>query len=196
MTNLGFINRLQAWLPLAPLLVLLGGTYWLDQQVQPLPNKPDDARRHDPDYILDNFSAMSLNEQGAPRVLVAARKMEHYPDDDSTVLEDPHVYSLYANSPPISISAQNGEISKDGDRVILRDGVRIVRDADARQSEMTVSTNYLRVLPDRDIADTDSPITLSDAHTVINAVGMKLNYRTREITLLAQVRSRHDPAKD
>lgn len=196
MTAPGFINRLQAWLPLAPLLVLLAGTYWLDQQVKPLPSAPDYSKRHDPDYILDNFAAMTLNQQGAPRFLVDARKMEHYPDDDSTTLERPHFFSLYADSPPISISARNGEISRDGDDIFLRNAVRIVREADATQSEMTVVTNYLHVVPDRDMADTVSPIKLSDAHTEISAVGMKLNYRTRQIKLLDQVRSKHDPAKN
>ena len=196
MTNPEFINRLQAWLPLAPLLVLLAGTYWLDQQVQPLPNVPDYSKRHDPDYILDNFAAMTLNQEGKPRFLVDARKMEHYPDNDITVLEAPHLFSLYADSPPVSITAKSGEISKNGDEILLRNAVRIVREANARQSEMTVATNYLHVIPDRHIAETGSPITLSEAHTEISAVGMKLNYKTREIRLLAQVRSKHDPAKD
>ncbi len=195
MIDTGFLARLQAWLPLAPLLVLLAGTYWLNQQVQPLPTKPDESKRHEPDYILDNFSATTLNKQGAPRFLLDAQRMQHYPDDDSTHLDQPHLYSLYAENPPISISAETGEISRNGDEVFLRDQVRIVRSASARQGEMVISTDYLHVVPDDDLADTDRAITMKDDHSVVDSVGMKLNYKTRKITLLADVKGRYEPAK-
>ncbi len=190
-----FLDRLQAWLPLAPLLVLLAGTYWLSQQVLPLPPKPDDSKRHDPDYIVTNFSATTLNAQGAPRYVVDAQKMEHYPDDDSTHLEEPHLFSLYANAPPISISAKVGEISKNGNDVYLHDSVQVVREASATQDEMVVTTSYLHVVPDRDWADTDRPITLKDPHHVTTAVGMQLDGMARELKLLGQVRGEYEPVK-
>lgn len=195
MTTPSLLDRVQAWLPLAPLLVLLGGTYWLSQQVLPLPPKPDDSKRHDPDYIVRNFSATTLNQQGAPRYIVDAQKMEHYPDDDSTHLEEPHLYSLYADAPPVSIAAKTGQISKNGNEVFLHDEVRVVREASATQSEMVVTTNYLHVIPDRDFAETDRPITVKDAHSVTSAIGMKLDARAREIKLLAQVRGQYDAVR-
>ncbi len=196
MIDAAFINRLQAWLPIVPLLVLLGGTYWLNEQVQPLPAKADEAKSDSPDYILDSFSAMTLNKEGAPRFVLDAQKMQHYPLDDSTHLEEPRLYSLYAENPPISISAKTGEVSKNGDEVFLHDDVKVVRGASAKQSEMVITTDYLHLVPDDDTADTDRAINLKDDHSAVDSVGMKLNYKTREITLLSHVRSRHDAAKN
>ncbi|MBI1174847.1 MAG: LPS export ABC transporter periplasmic protein LptC [Sideroxydans sp.] len=195
MNHLSFIERLRAWLALLPLLLLLGATYWLNQQVQPLPPKPDDSKRHDPDYIIDNLSATTLNEQGVPHYIMGAQKMLHYPDDDSTHMEEPQLTSLYPDRPAVHVSARHGKISGEGDQVFLYDDVKVVRDATATQSEMTFTSSYLHVLPDNDLADTDRPVTIIDDSNVVHAIGMKLNNRTGVIQLLAQVNSQHETAK-
>ena len=188
-------RRLRPWLALLPLLLLLAAAYWLNQQVQPLPPKPDSSKRHDPDFIINNFSAMTLNEQGAPRFIVAAQKMVHYPDDSSTHLEAPHLTSLAPDRPALYASASSGSISGKGDEIFLHDEVKIIRAASAKQSELVFTTTYLRVIPERDLADTDQPVTVIDAHNRINAIGMQLDNKSRVVKLLAQVNSTHVVAK-
>ena len=104
------LQRLREWSALLPLLLLLAATYWLNQQVQPLPPKPDRSKLHDPDFIISKFSATTLNEQGVPRFLVSAQKMMHYPDDDSTLLDEPQLSSFNAGLPPVYAFARQGEV--------------------------------------------------------------------------------------
>ena len=73
--------------------------------------------------------------------------------------------------------------------------MKLVRAASATQSEMTFTTPYLHVIPDRDLADTDRPVTMADAHNSVHAVGMQFDNKARKMKLLAQVRSQLDPAK-
>ena len=192
----GSLQRLREWLPLLPLLLLLAATYWLNQQVQPLPPKPDNSKRHDQDFVISKFSATTLNEQGVPRFLISAQKMVHYPDDDSTHLDEPQLTSFNAGRPPVYIFARQGEVSSKGDEVFLRDDVKLVRAASATQSEMTLTTTYLHIIPDLDLADTNSAVTMADAHNTVHAVGMQFDNKTRIMKLLAQVESQHDPAKN
>lgn len=194
MTQHRVIDRLRAWSALLPLAALLAGTYWLSQQVLPLPPSPDYKARHDPDYIVNNFSAETLGAQGAPRFLISAQKMEHYPDDDTTLLEQPRLTRPYVDRPPIHITASQGEVSHNGDEVFLHDEVRIVRDASATQGAMMITTSYLHVIPDDEQADTDRPITMTEARGTISAVGMRLDSKARVIKLLAQVRSQYEAA--
>lgn len=190
------LQRLREWSPLLPLLLLLAATYWLNLQVQPLPPKPDNSKRHDPDFIISEFSATTLNEHGMPRFLISAQKMVHYPDDDSTHLDEPKISSFNAGRPPVHAFARQGEVSSKGDEIFLRDEVKLVRAASATQSEMIFTTAYLHVVPEQDLADTDRPITLVDAHNTLHAVGMRFDNKTRVVKLLAQVKSQHDPAKN
>jgi lipopolysaccharide export system protein LptC len=192
MIVLGWMQRLREWALLLPLLAILGATYWLNQQVQPLPTEPDGRKRHDPDFIVSKFAATTMNEKGMPRFILSAQKMVHYPDNDSTHLENLLLSSLYSDQPPVYTSARQGEISSKGNEVFLRDQVKLVRAANASQSEMTFNTTYLHVLPDFGLMETDRPVTMTDAHTAIQAVGMKFDNNARIIKLLAQVRSQHE----
>ena len=189
-------SRARYWLPILPLLGLLGVTYWLNQQVQPEHAKPDNGKRHDPDAIMENFSAVRLNEQGKPRFIMAAKIMRHYPDDDSTVLEVPRLTTLSAGHPAIHLIARQGIVSSKGDEVSLHHDVEVLREASVQQSELTLHTEYLRIVPDRDWAETDRAVTVVDARNTIHAVGLEMDNKARTLKLLAQVKSEHATTKE
>jgi lipopolysaccharide export system protein LptC len=194
MNRSGFIDKARAWLPLLPLLLVLLATYWLSQQVQPLP-QAESQLRHDVDYVVDDISATSLNEQGQPRFTLAAEKMWHYPDDDTTHLQMPRLASLQADRPPILTFAQTGMISSKGDEVFLYDEVRVQRPALEGTGEQRFDTNYLRVIPDRDWAETDQAVVMTGPQSTIRAVGMELDNKTRTVKLLSRVRASHEPVR-
>lgn len=190
------IDRLRSWLPLLlPLLLLLGATYWLNLQVQSPATDAGKNIRHDPDYIIDNFTATTLDEKGKIRFVMSAKKMVHFPDDDTTHLEAPQLASYTADRPPLRMTALNGEISHKGDEIFLRNDVIIVRPAFAKQSELNFKTNYLHVLPGKDMATSNQPVSLVDARTNLNALGMELNYKTHIVKFLSQVKTVYEPVK-
>lgn len=186
-----FASRARYWLPLLPLLALLVFTYWLNQLTQTEPGKPDSSKRHDPDAIIENFSAIKLNEKGTPHFIMAAKKMIHYPDDDSTTLEVPHLTSLSAERPAIHAIAKRGIVSSKGDEVFLHEDVEVLREASASQNELRIHTEYLHLVPDRDWADTDRTVTIIEAHNNVQATGMEMDHRARTLKLLANVKSEH-----
>ncbi|MBK9161835.1 MAG: LPS export ABC transporter periplasmic protein LptC [Nitrosomonadales bacterium] len=190
-----FASRVRHWLPLLPLLGLLGATYWLNQQVQPIPYKPDGSTRHDPDSIMENFSALQLDEQGSPRFIMAAKKLQHYPDDDSTTLEIPRLTSLSADRPAVHVIARRGVVSSRGDEIFLHEEVEVLREASAEREELALHTRYLHVVPDRDWADTDHPVTIVDPHNTVHATGLEMDNKARTLKLLSQVRSEHVPTR-
>lgn len=190
-----FASRVRYWLPLLPLLGLLGITYWLNLQVMPEPAKPDNGKRHDPDAIIENFAAIKLNEQGVPRFIVAAKKMQHYPDDDSTTLELPRLTTLSAGRPTIHTIAKRGIVSSRGDEISLHGDVEVLREASGQQSELTLQTEYLHIVPDRDIATTDRAVTIVDAHSTLSATGLEMDNKARILKLLSKVKSEHVPSK-
>lgn len=188
-----FTTRIRYWLLLLPWLGLLGATYWLNQQVQPEPAKPDSNLRHDPDSIVENFSAVRLNELGTPHFIMSATRMVHYPDDDSTVIEMPRITMLSEDRPPLLASAKTGSISGKGDELFLQGDVEVLREAAVQQDQFALQTEYLHIIPGQDLVRSDRPVTYIEAHTTVNAVGMELNNMTRTIKLLSKVRSEYVP---
>jgi lipopolysaccharide export system protein LptC len=186
------IDRLQNWLPLLMLLLLLAATYWLNQQVKPLSPVEDPHKRHDVDYVVDNITTTALNQQGLPRYTISAASMWHFPDDDTTFLKLPRMSNLSANRPPTNFSSDTAKLTHNGDEVFMYDDVVVVRPADANKSETTFRTDYLHVVPEQDRADTDHPVLMTDAFNTIHGIGMELDNRSQTAKLLAQVRSTHE----
>lgn len=182
------IERLQAWFPLALLLTLAALTFWLNQKVQPQQAARDGSNRHDPDYIVENFSATRTGPDGIPRYVLSAKKMLHYPDDDTTHLEEPRLLHTDPAKPALRVSANEALLSSDGEHAYLTGNVRIIRESSGKRGEIQMATSYLHIIPDRDFAETDRPVTITDANTVINAVGLELNNETRVLKLLSRVK--------
>jgi len=189
------IERLRSWLPLLPLLLLMAATFWLNSQVQSSVSDPNKNLRHDPDYIIDNFTATTLDEQGKIRFIMSAKKMWHYPDDDTTLLDLPQIISLSAEHPPMHMTALRGEFSAKGDEVFLHDNVVIVRPEYAGRSELTFNTHYLHVVPNKNIADTHQEVTIVDANTRLNSVGMEMDYKARKTKFKSRVKTVYEPVK-
>jgi lipopolysaccharide export system protein LptC len=185
-------RNLGAWAALAPLGLFAALTFWLDQVVQPPPPKQDGSTRHDPDTIVQNFSALKLDLRGQPQYALAAAGMKHYPDDESAELERPHFTRFDPQTAPLHALAQHGTLSKSGEDVYMRDNVMVLREAYADKSELVLRTSYLHVIPDKELAMTDKPVTITDAHTHITAVGLKLDSKSSQLKLLSQVKVRYE----
>jgi lipopolysaccharide export system protein LptC len=185
-------DRLQNWMPLVMLLMLLAATYWLNEQVKPLTSIEDPHKRHDVDYVIDNITSITLNAQGQHRFLLSAESMWHYPDDDTTHLKQPRLTNLYSNRPPLNFSSDSAKLSHNGDEVYMYDNVMVVRPASSTHSETIFTTNFLHVVPDLERADTDRLVMVKDAYDTIHGVGMELDNRAMTLKLLAQVRSTHE----
>jgi lipopolysaccharide export system protein LptC len=188
------IFRPTSWLPLAVLALLVGLTLWLNQLVQGPTARADGSLRHDPDLMVDNFSARKLGVDGQVLYTLAARKMVHYPDDDSSLLESVTVEAFEPHQPKMTVTADHGKLEQGGDRVLIEGNVVIVRQADAKNEAARVTTDKLLVLPDEGIARTSSEVTLETASARAQATGLEIDNRARTMRL-DQVRATYKPTR-
>ncbi|HYD33567.1 MAG TPA: LPS export ABC transporter periplasmic protein LptC, partial [Methylophilaceae bacterium] len=184
-------------LPLVVLVLLAAITFWIDRTVQAPVFKPNGDKRHDPDYIVNNFVTTKTDVNGDVQYVLAAAEMRHYPDDDSTQLERPRLTQYVAAKPYTQIESQQGLVSSDGEVVQFIGNVKVVRQATAEKAEMTMRTQYLKVVPDTEVATTDRPVVITEGpKSVVNAVGMIYDKKKRTIQLLNKVRAHYEqPAK-
>lgn len=184
-------DRLSLWFPAGLLLLLALLTFWLDRMVQPPAPRKDGSNRHDPDYWVENFTATRMGPDGTPRHILVAAKMTHYPDDDSTHLIRPHLTQYAKDQPPLRMAALQGRVSANGEHAYFEGDVRVTREAAHGQSELNMTTGYLHVIPDQEIALSDREVTLRNATTQVTGVGMEMNNKTRIIKFLSRVKGQH-----
>jgi lipopolysaccharide export system protein LptC len=187
-------GRLTTAGPLLLIGALAALTFWLDQ----LAHGPRDSwnpSRHDPDYIVEKLSGVRMGAAGNASYTLAAVKMVHYPDDDSTLLTSPRFVSYASAKAPVTVTSSEGVVSSNGEHVYFQDDVRVTRAAHADLSELVMRTTFLHVVPDHHIARTDRQVTITDAATTMNAEGLEMNSETRVIKLLSNVRGTLEPGK-
>lgn len=175
--------------PLALMLSLALLTFYLERTVRD-DESPAALRRHDPDYIVTNFTTTTYTGEGAVETVMSAQRMVHYPDDDTTELFAPRVVYAKPQQPRFSVRAERGELSRDGDEIFLYGDVVLVRDASSNRPEARMTTEFLHVLRDRSLVRTDRLVKIVEGGRSLEGRGMEYNNASRELVLRADVIAR------
>lgn len=177
--------------PLGIMLALAAITFYLDRAVNDDDSHPS-LRRHDPDYIVVNFTTTTYNRAGAPESTLSASRMLHFPDDDTTELSEPRVVQTKPDEPKMTVRAARGKLSRDGEDIFLYDNVVLHREAGAGKGPATLTTEYLQVTRDRSIARTDREVKITEEGRSLTGRGMEYNNETRHFSLQSDVRGRYE----
>lgn len=184
-------NRL---FPLALMLALALLTFWLERTVREEQPHPS-LRRHDPDYLVEQFVLTKYNAAGILESTLTAAKMVHYPDDDSTELVAPRVVQAKPNEPRMTLSADRGALSNNGEEIFLFGNALLVREAGAGKPEAHVQSSFLHVVGARSLVRTDREVTVSEPGRALSGRGMEYYNETWQLFLRDQVRGRFEPRR-
>lgn len=173
-------------LPLMLLTFLAALTFWLERTTQSDTEAGNGKGRHDPDFIVSDLNMHQFNLDGSLKHALAAKKMLHYSDDDSTVVIDPTL-TFYAHAQPTRLSAHRAWVSQDGKEVRLSDDVRMIREARDNDPALLVTSAELLVYPDDEIASSTVPVTISQGRSVIMGTGIEVDNRERTLKLMGRL---------
>ena len=195
LSKAGFIvlTRSNLFFPLVLSIFMAVITFWINLTVEQQGPKIDGSNRHDPDYTMNNFVTTQTDITGKLRYVLAATEMLHYPDDDSTVLQRPRYTQFATNKPYTQIEALRGYVSSDGEEIELVDNVKVVRQAFEGKGEMQVLTEKLVILPNQELATTNSAVLIKQApKTVIRAKGMVFDKKNQTVKLFNRVKVHYE----
>ena len=193
-----WLDRLIAWSPVFLLGAFAALTYWLNAQVQPGVGAFDGSGRHDTDLYIEDFQAVSLDPQGRVRQSITAKVARHYPDDDSTEFESPLITFSDPGKPPVTITADRGMITGDQKNAYFNGNVKGIRAASPDERDkgpVTVTSEYLHVLPKEDKIETDKPVTITDPRGIISGTGMEFDNKAKTFKFKSRVSGQLQPNK-
>jgi lipopolysaccharide export system protein LptC len=179
--------------PLVLMLALALLTFWLERTSRIDQTHPS-QRRHDPDYIVHNFKIVAYGLTGVAESTLTARKMVHYPDDDSTELDAPRVLQTKPGQAPMTVTAERGALSQDGEDTFLYDNVLLVRTA-ATQPELRMQTSFLHIVRARSLVRTDRDVAMREEGRYLTGRGLEYDNGTQVLKLHDRVRGRFEQRK-
>ncbi|MDH3379497.1 MAG: LPS export ABC transporter periplasmic protein LptC [Gammaproteobacteria bacterium] len=109
----------------------------------------DTQVRHDPDYYIENFTATGMDEFGRKQYMVEAERMVHYPDDDTALLDNPHIVEYLPDAAPRHTYAESGWMSSDGNEILLTGNVRVIQGKGGQGAGGVMTTEKMRILLDK-----------------------------------------------
>lgn len=195
-----WLDRLVSWSPVLLLGGLAGLTYWLNSQVQLAGPSFDGSGRHDPDVFVEDFRAINLDPDGRVRQALVAKRAEHYPDDDTTALDAPLITFTDPGRPRLDVTADHGTVTGDRENVYFEGHVKAVREATAgsdqkQEGPITVTSDFLHVIPDEQRVVTDRPVTITDPEGRITGTGMELDNKAKTAKFKSHVSGQLLPQK-
>lgn len=176
------------WLP----LVIIGGlvvlTAWLGQLAQAPMSNGVGTVGHDPDYFVEDFNATAFDVSGQPRYRLAASRMTHFMDDDTTTLEAPRFVREGVGVARVVARSLHGLVSSKGDNIQLHGDVRMIQERLAGGSPLELTTEYLWVMPEIDLIRTDRPVILKEGTSQLSGGTMVADGRKRTLELRGRVK--------
>ena len=170
------------------LLAIVSG--WVFESIDIKPILTKEKLRHDPDYFLKNFTATTINKSGKPAYQIKAHYLEHYPDDDSMMLQQP-LFSFYEKDIKVwTAKANEAHILKNNEKIHLIGQVVLNKVSSNKNSaSMILTAERLTIEPEKNIAYTKTKVNLQKGRDSIQAIGMRADMSKNRIEFLSKTRS-------
>jgi len=173
--------------PIAVLALLAGLSFLLQSAVDRSDPVNNGKERHDPDAIAENFSIIRFDETGQIKYRLIAPYMEHFPDDDSSLINHPTFISYQQDAPPTLISSRHGKASAGAEVVFLWGDVVAHRDGINQQTAMVARMSDLTIQSEAGFAFTQSPVDITRGNSWLKGTGMHIDNNESTFVLQSQV---------
>lgn len=181
------------WKLIFVLIVVAGFSYWALEKLTEDDLTKLNKLAHYPDYYMENFTTLTMNQDGTPKNRLNATYMAHYPDDNTSELHKPELEIFRVDGPSIFVSADNGWVTSNNDVILLSGNVYLHQNDEFGDLKVELIAEDARVLVDQKYAETDKAATLITKRSVTNSTGMRAYLQEQRMEFLSNVQTTIEP---
>lgn len=178
-----------SWIGLA--LVIITLVFWDRSPTQRLQPQTDEELPFPTAYV-ENMLTRVLDEQGRLHYRLSAQRADHFQADpagpsaeDYSLVEHPDLTMHPQTAAPWHLQARKGRVDKQGELVLLHNGVRAWQKGDNGLTALTTSELWVEV--PKEYAHTDKAVNMRAEHGTTDAIGMRAQLGEERIELLSEV---------
>lgn len=180
------IRRLNHTLTLSLLLVVaLGLSIWATQASLEA-NAQNNANADSRDAFMTEVSYLSFNKAGAWESEFHSAHIDHFGDKHIAILEKPLINTQGEAHLTWRITANQGMSYDDGKTVVLKDQVLIEKNNHKTQVKTAMHTREITLYPKKKYLETQEPVKIEQAGSVIEAIGFKADLNTGDMELSSE----------
>ena len=145
-----------------------------------------------PQTIVENTELIQFDMDGAPAHILQSDRL--YSDESARLIfiSSPEIVIDTENSDNWDATSQEGIYDQEDKSVHMLGDVVITR-KHPEDDPITISTEALDYYPDRNFAESDTPVIIETAGHRIETIGISVDFHSSVYKLKSQVKSRHDP---
>jgi lipopolysaccharide export system protein LptC len=194
-------DRFSLYLPVLLMGMLAMATYWLVRST-PAPDQPQAAvaARHEPDYLMRQFSVRTYDAQGQLKSEVRGVEARHFPDSDTLEIDQVHIRALSPQGQLTVATAQRAITNGDGSEVQLMGDAHVVRDPvpgkdGQMQPGVSFASEFLHAFMNTERVKSHKPVTLTRGNDRFTADSMDFDNLDRVMLLNGRVRGQLVPSR-
>jgi lipopolysaccharide export system protein LptC len=137
----------------------------------------------EPDYYMEDFTTITIGEDGLALNTLYAIYMEHNPLDDSLQLKQPKMEIYRNDNVPLYITAEQGRATENNEVILLQGKVRMWEENDTGETTLNLETSEVTINVLDEIAETDQYAIITGKHTIIKGHGIRANFKDSRLDI-------------
>lgn len=163
--------------------LVVSGSLWL--LMRPAVPSSFSALSEIPDSFMQEVTATKLNVQGAPHYFFTAQEVKHYPHGDTTLMTQPSFIFYPVNEPPWHVKSDSAKMIHGYEKAWLMGNVFAKQPPGAHSHDLTLLTDEMTLYPDKSLAETNRPVTVTQPDSVVHSIGMQIDMNTNSVKFLS-----------
>lgn len=155
------LDQLVVYLPLALLLVMALGSWWLLRSLpDPVVISAPATLRQGPDSTMETLTVKVFDEKGQLKRELQGDRSAHYPERKALHIEGVRLTATNDKRVRVSAQSRRAVASDDGESVNLEGDVLVVRQATERDPQIELRTQQLLTWPNQNLMRSDVPVEI------------------------------------
>lgn len=171
------------------LAIVAGCSYWALDKLNEDSVTRLNQLAHYPDFYMENFTTLTMDQDGTPKNRLKAVYMAHYPDDNTSELHEPEFEIFRKDKSPVMVRSDKGWVISDNDVILLSGNVYLHQNDAEGNLKLELITEDARVLVDQKYAETDKAVTLNSKKSTTTAIGMRAYLQEQRMEFLSNVQT-------
>ncbi len=192
-------ERFLLFLPMALMLALALGSYWLVRTTPPAPDEaPAATAAHTPDYFMEKFSMKNFDAQGRLHAEISGAAARHFPDTRWIEIEAISLRSVDDKGRLRQASAKQGLTNEEASEVQLIGQAHILREAhgvleQTKNPELEFKGEFLDFFIKDETVKSHKPVVLRHGTQQFSADALHYDNVAQVLTLTGRVHATFVP---